>query len=67
MAQIKFDDNMSRQNDRYFKEYWSKTPIEELNENIMKGHEAKYSKPHTEYEYNMKDILDSYKESKEQY
>lgn len=58
---------LNEQNERYFKEYWSKTPIEELNKNIMKGHNYKPGKTQVNYEYNMKDIMDSYNESKEQY
>lgn len=58
---------LNEQSNKWFKEYWSKTSIEELNENIMKGHDYKFGKDQTNYEYNMKDIIDSYNESKEQY
>lgn len=57
--------SIERQHERWFKEYWCKTPIEELNEKVVKTHELRYSKPHTEYEYNMKDIKDAYNEYKQ--
>ena len=50
---------LNEQSNKWFKEYWSKTSIEELNENIMKGHDYKFGKDQTNYEYNMKDIIDS--------